>query len=68
LQARRHADPPTPRPLWLRLRRAVLFDKDREVKQASAIGLQESLDLLSAIWLLTQVRGDKKRDRSIRGK
>jgi hypothetical protein len=31
-----------------------LFDKDREVKHASAVGLQASLDLLGAIWLLTQ--------------
>jgi hypothetical protein len=33
-----------------------LFDKDREVKHASAIGLQESVDLIGVIWLLTQVR------------
>ncbi len=33
-----------------------LFDADREVKEAVAIGLQESLDLIGAIWLLTQVR------------
>jgi hypothetical protein len=30
-----------------------LFDEDREVKEAVAIGLQESLDLIGAIWLLT---------------
>ena len=33
-----------------------LFDEAREVKEAVAIGLQESLDLLGAIWRLTQVR------------
>ena len=33
-----------------------LFDEDREVKEAVAIGLQESLDLIGAIWLLTQTR------------
>jgi hypothetical protein len=33
-----------------------LFDKDREVKHTFAIGLQESLDLLGAIRLLTQAR------------
>ena len=32
-----------------------LFNEDREVKEAVAIGLQESLDLIGAIWLLTQV-------------
>ena len=32
-----------------------LFDEDREVKEAVAIGLQESLDLIGAIWLLPQV-------------
>ena len=30
------------------------FDEDREVKEAVAIGLQESLDLIGAIWRLTQ--------------
>jgi hypothetical protein len=33
-----------------------LFDKAREVEHASAVGLQASLDLLGAIWLLTQAR------------
>ena len=28
------------------------FDEDREVKEAVAIGLQESLDLIGAIWRL----------------
>ena len=32
-----------------------LFDEDREVKHASAIGLQESLDLIGTIRLLPQV-------------
>src|SRR5271157_2499436 len=31
-----------------------LFDEDREVKEAVAIGLQELLDLIGAIWRLTQ--------------
>ena len=31
------------------------LDEDRDVKEAVAIGLQESLDLIGAIWLLTQV-------------
>ena len=33
-----------------------LFDEAREVKEAVAIGLQESLDLLGALWCLPQVR------------
>jgi len=33
-----------------------LLDKDREIKHASAIGLQESLDLIGAIQCLPQVR------------
>ena len=32
------------------------FDEDREVKEAVAIGLQESLDLSGAIWPLAQER------------
>ena len=32
-----------------------LFDEDREVKHASAIGPQESLDLIGTIRLLPQV-------------
>ena len=31
-----------------------LFDEDRDVKEAVAIGLQESLDLIGTIWRLTQ--------------
>ncbi len=33
-----------------------VFDEDREVKHAVAIGLKESLDLIGAIRLLTEVR------------
>jgi hypothetical protein len=33
-----------------------LLDEDRDVKEAVAIGLQESLDLIGAIGFLTQVR------------